>query len=72
MSLIKVVWYMLRVKNIHPGSPSDPSVTATAEAKPRYVYTILNKTEYYSVQPCPEGKFSIIKSNDPFKTMRNN
>ena len=28
MSLIKVVWYVLRVKNMHPGSPSDPSGTA--------------------------------------------
>ena len=25
MSLIKVVWYVLRVKNMHPGSPSGPS-----------------------------------------------
>ena len=24
MSLIKVVWYVLRVKNMHPGSPLDP------------------------------------------------
>ena len=41
MSLIKVVWYLLRVKYMHPGSPSDPSGTAAAEAKPRYVYSIL-------------------------------
>ena len=40
MSLIKVVWYVFRVKNMHPGSPSDPSETAAAEAKPRYVYSI--------------------------------
>ena len=33
MSLIKVVWYVLRVKNMHPGSPSGPSGTAAAEAK---------------------------------------
>ena len=26
---------------MHPGSPSDSSGTATAEAKPRYVYSIL-------------------------------
>ena len=24
MSLKKVVWYVLRVRNMHPGSPSDP------------------------------------------------
>ena len=41
MSLIKVAWYVLRVKNMHPGSPSDPSGTAAAEAKPRCVYSIL-------------------------------
>ena len=41
MSLTKVVWYVLRVKNMHPGSPSDPSGTAAAAAKPRYVYSIL-------------------------------
>ena len=27
-----VVWYVVRVKNMHPGSPSDPS--GTAEVKP--------------------------------------
>ena len=32
---------MLRVKYMHPGSPSDPSGTAATEAKPRYVYSIL-------------------------------
>ena len=26
---------------MHPGSPSDPSQTAAAEAKPRYIYSIL-------------------------------
>ena len=41
MSLTKVVWYVLRVKNMHPGSPSDPSGTAAAEAKPRCVHSIL-------------------------------
>ena len=41
MSLIKVVWYVVRVKNMHPGSPSDPSGTTAAEAKRRYVYSIL-------------------------------
>ena len=41
MSIIKVAWYVLRVKNMHPGSPSDPSGTAAAEAKPRCVYSIL-------------------------------
>ena len=37
MSLIKVAWHVLRVKNMHLGSPSDPSGTAAAEAKPRCV-----------------------------------
>ena len=41
MSLIKVVCYVLRVKNMHPRSPSDPSGTAAAEAKPRCVHSIL-------------------------------
>ena len=41
MSLIKVVWYVLRVKSLHPGSPSHPSQTAAAETKPRCVYSIL-------------------------------
>ena len=41
MSIIKFAWYVLRVKNMHPGSPSDPSGTAAAEAKPRCVYSIL-------------------------------
>ena len=40
-SLIKVVWFVFRVKDMHFGSPSDPSQTAAAEAKPRYVYSIL-------------------------------
>ena len=31
MSLTKVVWYVLRVKNMHPGSPSDPSGTTAAK-----------------------------------------
>ena len=43
MSLIKVAWYVLRVKNMHPWSPSDPSGTAVAEAKPRCVYSILKR-----------------------------
>ena len=37
MSLIKVAWHVLRVKNMHPGSPSDPSRTAAAQAKPRSI-----------------------------------
>ena len=41
MSLIKVALYVSRVKNIHFGSPSDPSQTAAAKAKTRYVYLIL-------------------------------
>ena len=34
---------MLRVENMHFGSPSDPSQTAAAKAKPRYVYSILKQ-----------------------------
>ena len=41
MSLIKVAWYVLWVKTMHPESSSDLSGTATAKAKPRYVYSIL-------------------------------
>ena len=41
MSVIKVAWCVFRVKNMHPGSTSHPSWTAAAEAKPRYVYSIL-------------------------------
>ena len=37
MSLIKVAWHVLRVKNMHPGSPSVPSGNAAAEAKLRCV-----------------------------------
>ena len=37
MSLIKVAWHVLRMKNMHPGSSSDPSGTAATEAKPRCV-----------------------------------
>ena len=33
MSLVKVVRYVLRVKNMHPGSPLDPSGTAATKAK---------------------------------------
>ena len=41
MLVIKVAWYVLRVKNVHPGSPSDPSGTAAAKVKLRYIYLIL-------------------------------
>ena len=37
ITLIKVAWHVVRVKNMHLGSPSDPSGTAAAEAKPRRV-----------------------------------
>ena len=33
MSLIKVAWYVLRVKKIHPGSPSDHGQTATGQGE---------------------------------------
>ena len=39
--LIKVFWYVLILENMHSGSPSHPSRTTAAEAKPRYVYSIL-------------------------------
>ena len=29
---LKVVWFVLRVKDMHPWSPSDPSGTAAAKA----------------------------------------
>ena len=61
MSIIKVAWYVLRVKNMHPGSPSDPSGTAAAEAKPRYVQIgptkmapLLNK--HYVNEVCLTGQ----------------
>ena len=41
MSPMKVAWYVLWVKNMHFGSPWDPSQTAAAEVKPRCVYSIL-------------------------------
>ena len=41
ISLIKVVWYVLGVKNMHPGSSSDLSGIAATEAKPRCMYSIL-------------------------------
>ena len=41
MSLIKVAWYVTWVKNMHFESPSDPSQTAAAKAKLRYVYLIM-------------------------------
>ena len=43
MSLMKVVWYVLRVKNMLLWSPSDPSRTAATEAKPSYIYSILKQ-----------------------------
>ena len=40
MSLVKVAWYMLRVKNMHPGSPSD-SWGLQGKVKPSYVHYII-------------------------------
>ena len=42
---------MLGVKNMHFGSPSDPSQTAAAKAKPRYVYSILKPHGQSSKSP---------------------
>ena len=56
MSLIKVAWYVSRVKNMHLGSPSDPGQTPAAKAKPRYVYSILKphgQTSRGPVRPLP-------------------
>ena len=50
MSLKKVVLYVLRVRNMHPGSPSDPSGTAVTEAKPRYVYSVFQKGSQTAVE----------------------
>ena len=70
MSLIKVAWYVLRVKNIHFGSPSDPSQTAAAEAKLRYVYSILKphgqssgspvRIYYSSISSCPQRRSQAV------------
>ena len=60
MSLIKDVWYVLRVENIQPGSPSDPNVTATAEAKPRYVYTI-DPNVTAAAEAKPRYVYTILK-----------
>ena len=38
---LKVSWYVFRVKNMHPGSSSDPSGSAAVEVKLRCVYSIL-------------------------------
>ena len=51
MSLIKVAWYVLWVKNMHPESPSDLSGTSAAKAKPRCLYS--NKATGLEFQkPC--------------------
>ena len=44
MSLIKVLWYALRVKNMHFGSPSD-SWDGCGKAKPSYVQYIIRQGE---------------------------
>ena len=41
MLVIKVAWYVLRVKNVHPRSPSDPSGT-TAHRQGKAEVHILN------------------------------
>ena len=44
MSLIKVLWYVLRVKNMHFESPSD-SWDQCGKAKPNYVQYIIRQGE---------------------------
>ena len=44
MSLIKVPWYVLRVKNMHFGSPSD-SWDPRGKEKPNNVYYIIRQGE---------------------------
>ena len=51
MAQIKVAWYVLRVKNMHLGSPSDPRRTAATEAKPSYIYLILKPHGQSSKSP---------------------
>ena len=54
MSQIKVAWYVTRVKNMHLGSPSDPSQTTAAEAKPS-TYHISQKRKYMVFETCGYG-----------------
>ena len=44
MSIIKVPWYVLRVKNMHFGSPLD-SWDPCGKAKPSYVQYIIGQGE---------------------------
>ena len=62
MSLIKVAWYLLWVKNMHFGSPSDPTQTAVAMVKPRYVYSISKPHGQSSGSPV-RIYYSSISSN---------
>ena len=64
MSLIKVAWYVLWVKNMHFGSPSNPSQTAAAKAKPRYVYSILKPHGQSSGNiVTPSGSITLVLPN---------
>ena len=61
---------MTRVKNMHLGSLSDPSQTAAAKAKPRYVYSILKPYGQSSKSPIrllprevkPSYVYTILKN----------
>ena len=44
MSLVKVPWYVLRVKNMHFGSPSD-SWYPCGRARPSYIHYIIRRGE---------------------------
>ena len=50
---------MLWVKNIHFGSPLDPSQTIATEAKQRYVYSILKKFQMASQAVTERGKAEV-------------
>ena len=63
MSLTKVSWSVSLVKNMHPGLTSDPSGTASAEAKPRCVYSILKPSENYFDNHQKFGIFRFQSSN---------
>ena len=58
MSLIKVAWYVLWVKNMHFGSPSDPTQTTAVKAKLSYVYLILKP--HFRVLSLPQSQSQAV------------
>ena len=65
MQLIKVTWYVFRVKNMPPGSPSHPSQTATAEVRIRDFKTTWSEFQMPSqtapAEANPRYVYSILK-----------